>query len=193
MVVIDVVARLPQSAPLDIVYKRNTASNVEWNKANRTLALMCNKFRIEATLSLGCPIVDRQAVIDSMVCDITRGIHKCYANSIGTIKMRPNSSPVWSKALTLAVRRRHALAKASHRACRSGQVVLGELVEQHRAVKEALKSGLVRFPFSRVSYFASTKHNSAVSQRMSPHAVHMCVPSILSRGGAGGEQLASSQ
>ena len=41
-----------------------------------------------------------------MVTDFTRGIYKFYAHSLGTIKVQPNSSPVWSSALTLAARRR---------------------------------------------------------------------------------------
>ena len=164
-VVIEVAARvLPQPSP-DIVYKRGTATNVEWNKAKRTLAVMCKKFKDGALLTLECPPQDRQAVIDSLVTDLTRGIHKCYAHSLGTIKVQPNSSPVWSSALTLAARRRHALARASHKACRSGQVVPRELVEQHRAAKRALKSGIRKL--NRAKYNASINKASSMTRKAS--------------------------
>ena len=164
-VVIEVAAKaLPKASP-DIVYKHGTATNVEWNKAKRTRAVMCAKLKDGALPLLECPTQDRQAAIDRLVTDLTRGNHKCYAHSLGTIKVQPSSSPVWSSALTVAVRRRHALARASHKACRSGQVVPGELIEQHRSAKKALKSGIRKL--NRAKYSASINKAASMTRKAS--------------------------
>ena len=72
---------------------------------------------------------------------------------------------MWSSALTVAVRRRHALARASQKACRSGQVVPGELIEQHRSAKKALKSGIRKL--NRAKYSASINKAASMTRKAS--------------------------
>ena len=123
---------------------------------------MCRGLRGDLETVRGTPPPARQAALDALVAAFTDKLHRCYAKSIGTIRVSPNSAPVWTCSLTAKVRRGYALNRTNRAACRTGQVVPPSLVDEHKAIKRSIKSEIRRS--NRCAH--STYIRSAASARV---------------------------
>ena len=129
-------------APPDIVFRKNLATQAQWKQAKASIASMCTSIGPDIQNLKTCQAPNRQAALDAFMTDFTNRLHRCYAKTIGTIKVLPNSVPAWSCGLTAKVRRKHALAKSLHVFCKVGDAVPPGLATKHRDIKRSLKSAI---------------------------------------------------
>ena len=126
--------------PCSIVFKVGKATAHQWDQARHKLEKFSNDWLPQAKhRAATSEASQRQGLADTLTEEVTSAMHKVYAQTIGTQKVRVGSCKVWSQPLTQLRHKKTSLLRQQAMACKRGEILSDAMADHLKTLRKDVK------------------------------------------------------